>query len=429
MGRKFTKSFYDWCTENKREDLLDRWDYNLNINSPKKVGSQTRKKYYFKCPNNLHSSELKDLRCITQDSNISVVCIRCNSFAQWGINNLGKDFLEKYWNYEKNQNVDPWAIAKKSHCIIYIKCQDKQYHGSYSIVCSAFTDGVRCGYCDGKKTHPQDSFAQFHINNTDKEFLNKYWSNKNSLNPWNISPYANKYVLLKCQNKDYHGEYKIKANSFSYGQRCGYCGSTHKFHYLDSLGSQFPNVLNIWSNKNKKTPYEYSIHSASMVWWKCPDKKHNDFQRKITNSNYLNFRCPECVRERDESFLQEKVRLYITDKYGYKLNHERNCTIIPQNSRYKGSRGHMPFDNEIVELKLLIEVHGQQHYQICEWDDRKTNPEQELKNRRIRDRYKRIISKISGYHYLEIPYWTEKDESYKQLIDKKIDSILNGVII
>lgn len=30
------QSFYDWCMENNRKDLLDRWDYDLNKKSPKK---------------------------------------------------------------------------------------------------------------------------------------------------------------------------------------------------------------------------------------------------------------------------------------------------------------------------------------------------------------------------------------------------------
>ena len=30
-------SFYDWCIKNNRQDLLDRWDYELNGCSPKEV--------------------------------------------------------------------------------------------------------------------------------------------------------------------------------------------------------------------------------------------------------------------------------------------------------------------------------------------------------------------------------------------------------
>jgi len=50
---------------------------------------------------------------------------------------------------------------------------------------------------------------------------------------------------------------------------------------------------------------------------------------------------------------------------------------------------------------------------------------QGLHKQQLHDRYKKYIAYINGYQYLEIPYWTEKDESYKQLIDDKIEEILN----
>ena len=31
------KSLYDWCVENNRQDILDRWDYELNNCNPKDV--------------------------------------------------------------------------------------------------------------------------------------------------------------------------------------------------------------------------------------------------------------------------------------------------------------------------------------------------------------------------------------------------------
>ena len=38
------KSFYDGCIENNRQDLLDRWDEELNGCSPKEVSYYTNKK-------------------------------------------------------------------------------------------------------------------------------------------------------------------------------------------------------------------------------------------------------------------------------------------------------------------------------------------------------------------------------------------------
>jgi hypothetical protein len=89
----------------------------------------------------------------------------------------------------------------------------------------------------------------------------------------------------------------------------------------------------------------------------------------------------------------------------------------------------MPFDNEITELKLIIEVHGQQHYNVIayngHWSDKTLSPEQQLQKRKLYDRYKKVVALANGYFYLEIPYWTESDESYTKLIDDKIADILS----
>jgi hypothetical protein len=345
-------SFKQWCIKNlsKKEanDVLSRWDYDLNKINPNEINYSTHLAYYFKCPNNLHESELIEIVNFTSKHG-RTCCIKCNSFAQWGINNLGKDFLRKYWDLDKN-NVDPWKISYGYSKKIYIKCQEKDYHGSYLIDCISFIEGSRCSYCSsrGGKIHPLDSLGQ----------------------------------LLKDIQ-----------------------------------------LLNIWSIKNKKSPYEYSINSGQDVWWSCPEGKHKDYRRKISNSNSHNFRCSSCTRERDESFLQEKVRLYL-NKLGYMVLHELNCNIVAQNPKVKNKRGRMPYDNEVIELKLIIEVHGSQHYDEVHglWFDRGFD----LYKQQLYDRYKRMFAKFKGYEYLEIPYWTENDEFYKYLIDNKINEILYG---
>ena len=43
------KSFYDWCIKNNRQDILDRWDEELNGCNPKDISYSTNKKMWFKC--------------------------------------------------------------------------------------------------------------------------------------------------------------------------------------------------------------------------------------------------------------------------------------------------------------------------------------------------------------------------------------------
>jgi hypothetical protein len=129
--------------------------------------------------------------------------------------------------------------------------------------------------------------------------------------------------------------------------------------------------------------------------------------------------------------LQEKVILHL-ESLNYTILHEYNCTIIPKNSKKIHCNNRMPFDNEIKELNLIIEVHGEQHYIITGLTkltshNNNTTPEYELHMQKVRDRYKRIYAKSKGYNYLEIPYWTDdKEETWKQLINNKINEILHN---
>ena len=93
----------------------------------------------------------------------------------------------------------------------------------------------------------------------------------------------------------------------------------------------------------------------------------------------------------------------------------------------------MPYDNEIIDMKLIIEVHGCQHYQVTGFakmssEKYNTTPEQELEYLQWKDNYKKQYALDNGYYYLEIPYWTEKDDSYKALIDNKINEIMKEVV-
>ena len=346
-----TKSFEQWCIDNNRQDVLDRWDYNLNNCRPNEICYSTGCKRYFKCPRGIHESELKKISNFTSGKEGSMKCNACNSFAQWGIDNIGEDFLEKYWDYEKN-TIYPFKIDSSASKKVYIICQVKEYHESYPISPYNFIKNKRCPYCVNRKIHPLDSLGRVL---EDKELL-----------------------------------------------------------YL-------------WSDKNKKSPYEYPPWSKEKVYWKCPDDKHEDYRREIGTSNSCNFKCSKCSKEREESILQKKIRLYLKSlNNNYIILHEYNCTIIPKNPKTKML---LPFDNEIKELKLIIEVHGKQHYKITSYTKqtairRNTTPIYELHYQKVKDRYKRIFAKSREYFYLEIPYWNDdKEENWKKLIDNKISEI------
>ena len=226
------QTFYDFCIEHNRQDILNLWDNDLNPIDPKMVGYNSRIKYYFKCSRGIHPSTLKVIADITQAIKNNwkfEICKQCNSFAQYAIDKYGDDVLDKYWDYDKNI-VDPWKLSHSSPKTIYIKCLLTDYHKSYLTNTYDFLNGVRCPYCAGKKVH-----------------------------------------------------------------------------YMDSLGYKYPQSVELWSEKNKKTPYEYLPKSSSYVWFKCANKEHDDFYRKIYSVTNSGFACPECAKDKHISKLQKKL--------------------------------------------------------------------------------------------------------------------------
>lgn len=221
-----SKSFCDWCIENNRQDVLDRWDYELNNRSPKDVCYGTSKKYWFKCnKHEWHKSELKNISDFINGCEGSIECTQCKSIAQYIIDNFPNKKLEEIWDFEKNENLDPWTIKNKSNKKFWFKCQEKDYHGSYETTCVIFSSGSQCPYCTNRngKIHPKDSLGQYIVDNYGEEFLKMIWSDKNIESPFELAPHSNKVVWWNCDN-DTHEEYQRRCSqAITREFRCPHC--------------------------------------------------------------------------------------------------------------------------------------------------------------------------------------------------------------
>lgn len=312
-----TKSFEDWCIENNCMEYLKLWDYDLNFIEPSAIGFGSEQSIYFKCPNNIHDSELKKIINLTRNNAYSCICSKCNSFAHWGEINLCSDFLEKYWDYDKNV-INPCEISKATH----------------------------------------------------------------------------KKVWIKCQEKDYHGSYEIQCNNFKNGKRCSFCNTIYKVHIEDSLGKylQDNDMLYMWSNKNKKSPFEISLHSNKKHWFKCKNNIHNDFFRTVNNSINFDFRCPECSYSKGENKISEFL---IQNKINYISQYSFEELVGLGN-------GLLTYDFYLKDYNLLIEYQGEQHYKYVAGLQLKY---ENFEKQQEHDSRKRQYAIDNNIKLLEIPYW------------------------
>ena len=86
----------------------------------------------------------------------------------------------------------------------------------------------------------------------------------------------------------------------------------------------------------------------------------------------------------------------------------------------------LPFDDEIVEKIAIIEVHGIQHYEETGWHITQAKisgrtPIEEFEYQKWKDKFKKDYAIQQGYIYIEIPYWTIIDNSFKEIITNNIN--------
>lgn len=333
-------------------------------------------------------------------SNRNRKCLYCcdeyeNSFAYYIQQEL-KEPLNKYWDWEKN-TVNPYCIAKNKNIKIWIKCDKKDYHESYIILCTNFIRGDRCPYCSTRhgKVHPLDSFAKVCIDTVDKNFVEKYWSNKNTVNPWEITPYNNNKVWIKCQRNKKHEDYEVGCASFiRNNSRCPYC-SHRKIHPLDSFGTLYPEKAKYWSENNKTSPYEVAPKSNRKFKFRC-EECDKEFERAIYNLTRtdIGVLCKDCSISKGE----RKIIEYLKNNYNKMFIHDEPYfeDLIGING------GILRPDFLLIEDKIWIEYDGSQH---DEWKDKWMSYE-EFTTLQEHDKRKDKYAKQYGWKMIRIK---EKD--------------------
>jgi len=137
-----SKSFEQWCIDNNRQDILNRWDYELNNCKPNEVncsssGLRGREGYWFKCPNNHnHTSELKNINSLTQGKQASINCHQCNCIAETHL------YLSKYFINQE----DTYKYSHGSGRIVPMICPDCGYTRDRKID-DLFLRGFCCPRC------------------------------------------------------------------------------------------------------------------------------------------------------------------------------------------------------------------------------------------------------------------------------------------
>lgn len=122
---------------------------------------------------------------------------------------------EEYWDFSKN-NLLPENISSTSNSRIYLICAKKNYH-FYSTTTDTFKQGVRCGYCTGKRLNIKDTIGEI------KPQIVKLWSEKNSYSPFELFYNSPTKVWIKCPEGVHEDSYKEVRDIYRRNSGCLKC--------------------------------------------------------------------------------------------------------------------------------------------------------------------------------------------------------------
>ena len=147
-------------------------------------------------------------------------------------------------------------------------------------------NSAKCPVCAGFEI--VKGFNDLFTTNPD---LKSIWSNKNDLNPYELSKGSNKFALWLCPNCGY--DYEMRIIDKTKGRGCPYC-SNHRFKKgVNDFKTRYPEMAKQWSNNNTISPDEIFPSSKYKASWICPNG--HEYEKRVVD-RMKGRNCPVCKK-------------------------------------------------------------------------------------------------------------------------------------
>ena len=312
-----------------------------------------------------------------------------------------KPEIAKQFDYEHelNKNLDPTTLKVSSGKYVYWKCTNPavncDHHRWGAKVADRTHDNTGCPYCANKKICICNSLATLR-----PEIAKEFDFERNiGLSPDMLSVGSDKSVHWKCSKAecDHHvWTIEVYHRTGKDNTGCPYC-SHNKVCPCGSFAALYPDLLKEFDyNKNKNVnPVELAPFSSKVVWWKCLKAScGKEWEICIGQRTYYETGCPRCR----QSHL-EKLCMYILRKHKIDFKDQKtfdDCKNINK----------LPFDFFLLDLNILAELDGEQHFTRPFHADADTDEEklEKLEKTKKRDKIKTDYTRTNNIHFIRISY-------------------------
>ena len=316
----------------------------------------------------------------------------------------------EFWS-RKNVNSDgnfinPRNILKNSREKYYFECNVCNH--TFENIADSVTRSANpswCCYCSNRMLCGKESCKMCKAKSIASNDLGLLMINNN---PYTVFRGSMNEYLFKC-NKCPHTFMK-KPCDISKGYFCPYCPKGRKIlcenesckTCFDNSFASNPRAKH-WSLKNKISPRQITRAVADKKFWFNCDRCENEFQASPCHIAWGQW-CPRCKNKTELKLFEQLKKVFPNVQPQYFADWCKN---------EKGQW--LPFDFVIHDLKIIIELDGDQHFtQVSKWK----SPEEQFKN----DLYKMKKCKENGYSVIRI-YQPDVFKDKNNWLQKLIHSI------
>ena len=191
-------------------------------------------------------------------------------------------FLLDEWS--PANTVTPDEVSRNNNKSFLWRCFD---HGNYiheyeTTVSGRVSSGYGCNLCANKIV-----IAGINDVATTDPWVLRELSSENIVDVTAVGRgYRDSPAVWTCET---HGDYPATiSDRVGKGSGCPECGQKKgtAFHRTPKKGNSIaefsPHLVEEWSDKNEKTPWDYNRSCKDKVWWKCPEG-HDDYEATISD--------------------------------------------------------------------------------------------------------------------------------------------------
>lgn len=309
--------------------------------------------------------------------------------------------FSKYWNYDKNDN-NPRDVFKNTGLKYNFTC-NKCNHNFNTALCSMNYNNRFCPYCSNQKLCDSEECEICYNKSFKSNPFSIYWSKNNNLLPENIFKKSSKKYLFTCNLCNHEFISRI-ADIKEDTNNCPYCSSKilcENDECKNCLNKSFASSekSKYWSDKNDIKPRYVFKNSNKKYLFNCEDCK-NEFIITPNSITYDSRWCSVCKHKTEKILFK-----WLCEKFGEK-NIKFQYILKNEDKSYR-------YDYYIKNLKILIELDGEQHFkQIMNW----MSPEYNLNN--DMDKIKiSINNNLSIIHILQKDVYYNKNDWENKLLN------------